>query len=659
MLNKILAYFYERLVKGNEQITYFYTLAKYQHQQLYRHFRFILWFYFLWLLVKYRLFKVHKYKKLPVFESDFKVYPALTDIQKKLVDVDVISFDVFDTLLLRRVASPEDVFELIGKKLNTINYRSRRIFAESEARRRSVNGEVTLEDICKVIEEFFNIEATKAYDAELQAEREVCFANPYFVDLLRNQNLSTKQIIVVSDMYLPSSFINELLSSNCFHINKVYVSCEYDCSKADGKLWAIVKADFSSKKMLHIGDNYISDMKMCGKAGIDFIGVPNISWAYSPYRQCGVHSLVMSVYSAHINNSLHTRNNDFSKYYEHGYIYGGLLSYGYCSWLEKLSKEREYDLLLFTARDSKVFYDLYNKYFGGVKAAYLYTSRFAALKITIRNNYDMFLDIMFRSKARCKDKISLGSALEQADIGFMMAGLNEVGLSKDTVLDEQTVDWLIAYLIERKQQVIAAYEEDRIAFDSYVSPIIGDAKKICVIDLGWRGTVFSLLHDYFIENNKDINLEGAMLGTSDSKISNDLIESGKLHSYAFSNKHNINFMVDEKKIVMLEVLYSSSEPSVKGYRISAGIGVPVFEAGDKVNSNYFEDMHRGIYDFCAEFNTKLNYVLDTMCISGAEAIGAIHFISNKAEYTRMLFKNIKFSLEPNAKKINIDKFLIQ
>lgn len=657
MLKKILAYLFERLVKGNEQITYFYTLAKYQHQRIYRHFRFVLWFYFLWLLAKYRLFKVHKYKKLPVFESDFKVYPALNVMKKKLADADVISFDVFDTLILRRVVSPEDVFELIGKKLNVINYRTRRRFAESEARRRSINGEVTLEDICKVIEEFFDIKASIAYEAELQTEREVCFANPYFADLIKNQNLTTKQIIVVSDMYLPSSFIQELLSTNGFRIDKLYVSGEYGYSKVNGELWKIVRTDFFGKKLLHIGDNYISDMKMCGKAGIDFIGVPNLSWAYSPYRQFGVHSLVMSVYSAHINNRLHTRNKNFSKYYEHGYIYGGLLSYGYCSWLEKLSKEREYDLLLFTARDSKVFYDLYNKYFGGVKAAYLYTSRFAALKITIRNNYDMFLDIMFRSKARRKDKISLGAALEQADIGFMMAGLNDAGLSKDTVLDEQTVDFLIAYLIERKQEVIVAYEEDRIAFNSYVSPIIGNAKRICVIDLGWRGTVFSLLHDYFIENNKDINLEGAMLGTSDSKISNDLIESGKLHSYAFSNKHNINFMVDEKRIVMLEVLYSSSDPSVTGYKVSSGVGMPVFENAESTNIGCFEDMHKGIYDFCAEFNAEFSSVLDSVEISGAEAIGEIDAISNKPEYYRIIFKNIKFSLEPNAIKTNINKFL--
>lgn len=653
MLKKILAYLFERLVKGNEQITYFYTLAKYQHQKIYRHFRFILWFYFLWLLVKYRLFKVHKYKKLPVFESDFKVYPTLNVMKKKLADADVISFDVFDTLILRRVVSPEDVFELIGKKLNVINYRTRRRFAESEARRRSINGEVTLEDICKVIEEFFDIKASIAYEAELQTEREVCFANPYFADLLKNQNLSTKQIIVVSDMYLPSSFIQELLSTNGFRIDKLYVSGEYGYSKVNGELWKIVRTDFFGKKLLHIGDNYISDMKMCGKAGIDFIGVPNLSWAYSPYRQFGVHSLVMSVYSAHINNRLHTRNNNFSKYYEHGYIYGGLLSYGYCSWLEKLSKEREYDLLLFTARDSKVFYDLYNKYFGGVKAAYLYTSRFAALKITVRNNYDMFLDIMFRSKARRKDKISLGAALEQADIGFMMAGLNDAGLSKATVLDEQTVDLLIAYLIERKQQVIAAYEEDRSAFNSYVSPIIGNAKKICVIDLGWRGTVFSLLHDYFIENNKDINLEGAMLGTSDTKISNGLVERGKLHSYAFSNKHNINFMVDEKRIVMLEVLYSSSAPSVKGYRISSGQGVPVFEDVDDANTGYFEDMHRGIYDFCENLIYIFNLLDINEKLEGTEAIAPIYCICMNYRYTEDFFHDIKISLEPNCKAVGV------
>lgn len=656
MVKKFLSAAYKLFINGNRAVIYYYTLSKYRHQKIYRYFPILLWVYAFWLVIKYRVFKADKKSGLPDRESDLKIYPAISKMVKKVSKYDVISFDVFDTLMLRRVNSPEDVFELIGEKLGVINYKVKRIFAEQEARRRSPSGEVTLKDICDILKELYSIESSKAYEVELETERELCFANPYYVRLFKDSCLCAKKVIAVSDMYLPPEFIQELLSVNGFAVDKLYVSCEYGCSKANGRLWKIVKSDYKNKRLLHVGDNYISDMKMCGKAGVDFVGVPNITWMCKSYRDCGVNSLVMSVYSAQINSRLHTAECKFSKFYEHGYTYGGILSYGYCSWIDKLAKERGYDLLLFTARDSKVFYDIYKKYFDGVRSEYLFISRFAALKLALENNYDMFVEIMFRSKARRIDKISFATALEQADIGCLINKLSVSHLNCDTELNEFTVDSLVSFLIAHRDEVIVAYQNDRIAFGRYITSIIEDAKNVCVIDLGWRGTVYSLLSDYFIKNGNNVRLEGAMLGTTDSQISNGLVEIGKLHCYSFSHRHNINYMVDEKKIILLEVLYSSNSPSVTGYKISGKNGIPVFGTVEESKSCCFEDMHKGIFDFCEEFSGNIELLPYFWEITGAEAVGPIYYVSLNSVYNLSLFSGVKTSLEPNSKPKDLKKY---
>ena len=71
-------------------------------------------------------------------------------IYEKIKCYSYVSFDIFDTLVLRNVSCPEDVFSIVEyrmqKKYKNNNFRKIRIAAESEARR-NIDGEITLDDI--------------------------------------------------------------------------------------------------------------------------------------------------------------------------------------------------------------------------------------------------------------------------------------------------------------------------------------------------------------------------------------------------------------------------------------------------------------------------------------------------------------------------------
>lgn len=73
-----------------------------------------------------------------------------------------------------------------------------------------------------------------------------------------------KRIVITSDMYLSKAFLSELLQKNGYGgYEELYVSCEYEKSKAEGSLYEVVKRAYpDTDSMIHVGDNPVSDVKM-------------------------------------------------------------------------------------------------------------------------------------------------------------------------------------------------------------------------------------------------------------------------------------------------------------------------------------------------------------------------------------------------------------
>ena len=82
-----------------------------------------------------------------------------------------------------------------------------------------------------------------------------------------------KRVILISDMYLSSSVIKELLSSSGFDISnyEIYVSCEERKTKASGKLWAYLTNKIKTNTWLHLGDDTIGDVRYPRKYGIQVL----------------------------------------------------------------------------------------------------------------------------------------------------------------------------------------------------------------------------------------------------------------------------------------------------------------------------------------------------------------------------------------------------
>lgn len=199
-------------------------------------------------------------------------------------EIKAVSFDVFDTLVVRNVAVPEDVFTLVEYQYNQRHpdkclddFKMQRIKAEGNLRkyRQSVGQmpeEVTFDEIYQVLFPIYTEETEELKKLEIETELSICVPNQemlaYFTQFLE-KGLA---VFLISDMYLPAKVIEEILDKcGVKGYRKLYVSSELGMTKRYGKLFEVVLKEnqFVAKEMLHIGDHLIADYQMPRKFGMN------------------------------------------------------------------------------------------------------------------------------------------------------------------------------------------------------------------------------------------------------------------------------------------------------------------------------------------------------------------------------------------------------
>lgn len=139
------------------------------------------------------------------------------------------SFDIFDTSLIRLYGRPENINVLLAGK-----------------------------------------EHSQGDALERQVERDCLIANPAVRELIAQKRRDGWQIAFISDMYLDSAFLSEiLLREGCFEPgDKIYVSCEHNARKDTGELYDLVRKELQPDEWEHYGDNPQSDVRMAERKGI-------------------------------------------------------------------------------------------------------------------------------------------------------------------------------------------------------------------------------------------------------------------------------------------------------------------------------------------------------------------------------------------------------
>ena len=185
-------------------------------------------------------------------------------------DFEVLSLDIFDTVLFRRTYRPIDVFKLLEKEaveqlaLPSAPYALARKKAEDKARESAKGGEVSIKQIYQALGELLGLSETQLrslQSLEWSIEKKLLYVDPRWLQLYKQYQKKGKRVIFITDMYWPKNDLTNLLSELGFNKAEIFASCDYGLSKHDGALQPhiIQELGLLSSDILHIGDNYRSD----------------------------------------------------------------------------------------------------------------------------------------------------------------------------------------------------------------------------------------------------------------------------------------------------------------------------------------------------------------------------------------------------------------
>ena len=217
--------------------------------------------------------------------------------------VRAVSFDLFDTLATRTRLSLDQVFaktadlaaDLVpGDRARVIRrIRGARGFTAEALKRelqaRGEGDEPSLEAIfncalAPVVADPADRRriARRLVEVETEVELRNLAPNPEAEPALRAVRASGRKVIVTSDMYLPGAAIARLLDALGLarFVDHLFVSSDHGVTKAGGGLFGVVAAatGLAPDQILHLGDNWHSDVVMARTAGFRALHYVNADW---------------------------------------------------------------------------------------------------------------------------------------------------------------------------------------------------------------------------------------------------------------------------------------------------------------------------------------------------------------------------------------------
>lgn len=549
----------------------------------------------------------------------------------KLKNYDVISFDIFDTLLLRPFSEPSEMFYLLGIRFSYPDLR--RIRQEAEAGARKMRGgrsdEVTLSEIWEEMERLTGIPAEEGMEAELELERKYCLANPYFLPVLKALRGTGRKLVVTSDMYLEAEFLKDLLERKGLgKFDGYYISSEQRESKHKGGLYRIVKTETGAgekRRCAHVGDNVHSDLRMARRAGFAAYLYPNPQRSGNRYRPMDMSPITGAMYRGIVNIRLHSEKKNYGCFYEYGYLYGGILALGYCRFIHRYVMEKKIDRIWFLARDGEILKKVYGLLYPGEKTDYVLWSRNVSVRLLADvYRYDFFQRFLFQ-------KVNQGYSLERI---FSSMGLEtllddacrQLRCSRKERLTEELASRCREYLISVWDRVSSIYSEERRAVEGYLKKLAAGSSSAAAVDVGWAGSGAAALGRMMDQVlHMPFRVYGLVAGTNTAhNLSPDVSEgfffSGRMESYLFSQQKNRDLWkfhdLNRKHNLYMELLFTSASPSLKGFGVGADKET-VFRFGRKEgHAREILQIQEGILDYVKDYRRYFGDFL-------AEGIGEI------------------------------------
>jgi predicted HAD superfamily hydrolase len=446
-------------------------------------------------------------------------------------EADVVSFDIFDTLVTRCVAKPIDIFHVAAQRLNiadTAAYQHARIEAERierEAAQKSGRHEVTLHDILKRLKQDNRwIAATVAelIACERSVEIEACIPNRPIQDLYVFAKSLGKRVILTSDMYLDESCINEILKK-CGYTrhDRLYLSSQALKTKHNGSLFDHILQEecITPTQMAHIGDNKRSDFQQPTSRSIKSFHLTRSDHFNNSVTGRRYHDAYKK-WNDRLDEGLHINQKCIGQpnfWHDLGYTYMGPLLYSFITWMIEQMNAQRPDRVFFLARDghiiNRAFDILAANGLHDFKHDYMYASRRSWLFPAIKDINEKSLSFLCSGKnLRVRDHLDrIGISPEENIDVIRRSGFSSPSFRVENESDYEKLRALYKHL---SPQIIHRSNQELINLKNYLSDIGAlQAESIAVVDIGWHGTLQEALLGHLQSMGWSGNLTGYYFGT--------------------------------------------------------------------------------------------------------------------------------------------------
>lgn len=447
----------------------------------------------------------------------WRLDPVLAAID--LGRVDLVSLDIFDTLLFRRVEQPADIFLDVGRRaaeaglldegLRPTLFRQLRQDAERAAC--AAGGQPSLADIYAHMPAHL-VDREKLPGIELAAEADVLFANPFLVAWMRRVADSGVPLVLTSDMYFLPGQLRGLLghagvAADLFQA--IYVSAAHGCSKRDGGLFRCVLADWPSldpARVVHIGDDPQADVASArahGMGAVPYAAGP--VWWEVRRRERSMAGLadapVMPLRRLAAQLGAADPSED-AFWLAYGALVLGPAVAEYCIWVAEDCRRRGIDLIAPLMREGEVFAPLIEDYVARrgwpIRVEPLFVSRQALAPIELAGlNGDRARDILHRRPDLPWDRLLAQAGGTVPNRLACIAGLTFDRLQAARLPDGGPALAAVLALfdqesLQRAAAVTAATARGHAV--AYLRGRFGDARRVALVDLGARGTIAARIH---------------------------------------------------------------------------------------------------------------------------------------------------------------------
>lgn len=542
-----------------------------------------------------------------IFELLPKMYEKTEDLTsayyRRIEAASIVSFDIFDTLVTRRISDPHVAFDLMEHRhtkdspaIVSLLHERMKTAGQVLGAHAGKKDDVSIDDI--YAEMSFYKDSRHERDIEVQ----LCITHPLGQKLYNYAKKLGKIIYIASDMYLDQDTIERILKQ-CGYSNwdQLFLSSSLGKKKDTGRLFIHMlkhaeKLGFSPESIFHIGDNWIGDVRQPKSFGIStqrFVPINErrtnlIALTKDVESKLSQIGRIWNSFCTQASRLWHEENPQLAAdfYTKLGFELTGPLASMMAMKTAEEARRSGVKQIFFMARDGRIIKKAFDVLYaseiasGVFETSYIHLSRATVVPATFAHPLSPN-DIAFLTEGLHLGQKTVRYFIEKSGLSFDNENIAKTVFhffdSLDYIPnlnDSNKIERLFASL---SHYIYEIHVEHRENLEIYLrSNKIFNYSKTIIVDVGWLLNIHSRVATFIRNIDPSIQLIGCYVGSRDRSdkgllASTLLFERGDPYVYS-------NYI--EQHTTLFEVLFSAPEPSAKGLRreTSSGLVEPAFKA---------------------------------------------------------------------------------